>query len=89
MDGGVADPGCLVECFAEFPLLPDLVQAYATTEDWPPEWGRLLDENRYNTSHVEDHEIPSDMTLTQFTTEDAFQLCERIGIIGLVADCQP
>ena len=74
----------LARCFAEFYLLPDLLDRYAdgrrTRTD--PDWAQLLDAMGYNADHVEDRFIPDGTTLTEFIAEDAERFCRRIGLIG-------
>ena len=81
MDGPLDRRGGLVRCFAEFPLLPDLLRADLESSDVPDDWARLLHEHGYNRDHVEDQDIPASMTLPEFMAQDALRLCRWIRLI--------
>ena len=83
-----AQEALLVRCFAEFDLLPDLLEYRLRHPDETEDavvgaWGRLLDEIGYNDGHVEaDEPIPDGMTLTDLMADDAYEFCRRIDLIA-------
>ena len=85
MDGSVGSfRGGLVRCFAEFTLLPDLLNIYRpgdSRDEAVEAWGRLLDDTGYNGDHVENRFIPDGMTLTEFMADDALRFCRWIVLI--------
>ena len=85
MDGTIDSPrGGLVRCFAEFALLPDLLdlcRSDDSREEVVEAWGRVLDEIGYNADPVENRFIPDGMTLTEFMADDALRFCRWIALI--------
>ena len=67
MDGKLTESGTLVHCFAEFTLLPKLLDAQRRNPNSPNAWMRVLDANGYNDSHIDNadlsarprHDIPN------------------------------
>ena len=72
----------LVRAFAEVWLLPDLL-ALAVPGDGPPHtWIDLLDEEGFNTDHVEDVDLPDGPGLPTIMAEDAWRLVEWLELVG-------
>ena len=72
----------LVDAFAEFALLPDLLHAYRMRpDDWLGHWTALLDRTGYNQDHIDDRHIPDGAPLTTHLAADAMRLCRRIRLI--------
>ena len=75
--------GVLVESFAEFPLIPDLLCRYDPEGgDWEREWAYFMDMWQCDMDHIEDRHLPVGMAVILGMVEDAFQFCQRIGLIG-------
>ena len=85
MDGTVEAPrGALVRCFAEFSLLPDLLNLYLpgeSRERTVERWEGLLDDIGYNSEHIESRYIPGGVALTEFVADDALRYCSWIELI--------
>ena len=81
MDGELTDSGALVHCFAEFTLLPKLLEAQRRNPNSPNAWMRVLDGNGYNDSHIDNADMPPDHDTTSSMFNDAFRFCKRIALI--------
>ena len=85
MDGAIETPrGALVRCFAEFSLLPDLLNLYRAGEPRErtvEQWEGLLDAIGYNSDHLERRFIPDGVALTEFVAGDALRYCSWIELI--------
>lgn len=72
----------LVRAFADVWLPPDLL-ALAIPGDEPPQtWIDLLDEEGFNTDHIEDSDVPPDAELATVMAEDAWRLAEWLELVG-------
>ena len=81
-ENGITPGGWLVQCFVEFTLLPDLLDAYQPDAENIPTWMRILEENDFNAYHVENEYIPEGLDLTEFMAVDALRFCRSYGLIG-------
>ena len=82
MDGELTESGALVHCFAEFTLLPKLLDAQRRNPNSPRAWMRVLDASGYNQSHIDNADMPPDPDTTSLMFNDAFRFCERIALTG-------
>ena len=72
----------LVRSFAEFWLLPDLLALATPGGELPQSWMDLLDEEGFNTDHIEDDDVPADADLARVMAEDAWRLAEWLELVG-------
>ena len=82
MDGELTESGALVHCFAEFTLLPKLLDAQRRNPNSPRAWMRVLDASGYNQSHIDNADMPPDPDTTSLMFNDAFRFGERIALTG-------
>ena len=82
MDGELTESDALVHCFAEFTLLPKLLDAQRRNPNSPRAWMRVLDANGYNDSHIDSADMPPDPDTTSLMFNDAFRFCKRIALTG-------
>ena len=74
----------LVRAFAEFPLLPRLLQNINLQSNprlRPDEWPEIFNEGGYNRDHIEEPDIPGNIELAEYMGADAWRLARRLRLV--------